>query len=260
MANKHEGQRFGKLVVLAVHHERSSGGGYVPYSSVRCDCGVVYTVRLSRLLEGVKQCSTCRAAERKRAAEIGHKHPLYRVWAGMISRCYVPTCANYRNYGARGITVCDRWRGSAKTGDVVGFRNFVEDMGERPEGLTLERVDNNAGYSKENCRWATMEDQANNTRSNVVVEHNGVRRTITQWTKEFDLPTTWAPTARAWGVPLETALELLVNQGRTARVSWEKLFAEVGTPPKRERVVRQRNLVSMADLKVELDSWDAMLC
>ena len=200
MANKHEGQRFGKLVVIAVHHERSSGGGYVPYSSVRCDCGVVYTVRLSRLLEGVKQCSTCRAAERKRAAEIGHKHPLYRVWAGMISRCHVPTCANYRNYGARGITVCDRWRGSAKTGDVVGFRNFVEDMGERPEGLTLERVDNNAGYSKENCRWVSR-------RANTMNKRNTLKVDIPELSKQLGVPRSTLYYRLARNQPLDATVD-----------------------------------------------------
>ena len=96
------------------------------------------------------------------------KHPLYRVYNSMRSRCYNPKCPHYCNYGARGITVCDRW-------DV--FVNFVADMGRKPAGrFTLERKNNNLGYSPDNCVWASPSDQCLNRRTfkNNVVGMRGV--------------------------------------------------------------------------------------
>lgn len=83
-------------------------------------------------------------------------HPLYRTYTHMLNRCYSPTSQFYYRYGGRGITVCDRWRG------IEGFDNFLADMGERPEGLTLDRHNNEKGYSPDNCRWADKYDQAFN--------------------------------------------------------------------------------------------------
>lgn len=93
------------------------------------------------------------------------KNPLHWTWKGMIDRCYSPNLKPYKDYGGRGITVCDRWRES--------FHAFVEDMGERPDGMTLDRRDNDLGYSPENCRWATHKEQQRNRRLTIRLEIEG---------------------------------------------------------------------------------------
>jgi hypothetical protein len=90
----------------------------------------------------------------------------------MMQRCYNSKNSGYKNYGGRGIKVCDRWH---------TFENFFEDMGKRPKGLTLDRKDNNGDYCLENCRWATAKEQMNNNRNNNWLTHEGETRNITQW-------------------------------------------------------------------------------
>lgn len=99
------------------------------------------------------------------------------AWANTIRKCYNPKHHDYKYYGARGITVCDSWRAS--------FSNFLTDMGERPEGLTLERIDNEGNYEPKNCRWATRQEQTDNRRTTATVEWQGEKLTVAAWERRF---------------------------------------------------------------------------
>lgn len=99
----------------------------------------------------------------------------------MLSRCLNPNAPHYADYGGRGITVCERWR---------EFSNFYADMGAKPPGLTLERIDNDKGYSPENCRWATREEQARNRRSNRLITYEGVTATLAETARRVGMGVT----------------------------------------------------------------------
>lgn len=155
------GRRFTRLVVL--------GPGETVKKRTQwrclCDCGSVVEVRTDHLLRGNTGSCGCflRDVLLATTPPSQRTHGMsasveYRVWRHAIARCHNPRDSNYHNYGARGITVCERWRAS--------FVNFLEDMGHRPPGrMSLERVDNDSGYSKENCIWATAAAQARNSRN-----------------------------------------------------------------------------------------------
>ena len=103
----------------------------------------------------------------------------YRTWGGMKQRCHNPNYHGFSEYGGRGIYVCDRWRGDN------GFENFLADMGRRPEGdYSIDRIDNDGPYSPENCRWATVRQQAKNRRSTVFLTIEGQTKSVGEWARE----------------------------------------------------------------------------
>lgn len=104
---------------------------------------------------------------------------LYKCWANMKNRCYLETHPQYPNYGGRGILVCERW--------VNSFKNFFDDMGPRPTGMSIDRIDNNGPYSPQNCRWATRAQQQANTRMAVLLEHSGEKLPKQAWAKRIGI-------------------------------------------------------------------------
>jgi hypothetical protein len=134
------------------------------------DCGI-------RICNTAKRCIKCNGLSTRNPKRIRDlcKTRIYRIWANMKTRCYNKKDLNYKKYGAKGIKVCKKWK---------NFAGFYEDMGEGyKDNLTLDRIDNNKGYSKENCRWATYKQQANNKTSNRLISYSGMTKTLAQWSE-----------------------------------------------------------------------------
>jgi hypothetical protein len=165
------GQRFGSWTVLRLSERISKDNGR--YWLCCCDCGAEREVSSKVLRSGDSaSCGRCDPLGKL------HHGPEYRSWAHMKERCDNPNSSFYKNYGARGIGYDPRWS---------TFMPFYRDMGPRPVGLTLERVDTDADYSKENCIWGTWREQQNNRRNNIRVTLDGETLSLTQWCRRLDL-------------------------------------------------------------------------
>lgn len=153
---------------------------YIKRGLFKCECSNEFTATIESVKYGHKRSCGCIRPK------IGNlrKSSEYHIWKGMRGRCNNPSNPAYDRYGGRGITVCSRWMNENK-----GFLNFLEDVGERP-GLeySIERINNDKGYYKENCKWATKTEQANNRRSNKYVEYRGEMKTIAEWSETVNIP------------------------------------------------------------------------
>jgi hypothetical protein len=161
------GQRFGRLTVIG--RAENTRRGITRWRCI-CDCGTESIVQVGNLRTGHTAscgCQSSRATIAARSTKHGHatrgrKSTEYRTWGAMIERCYRPLYKDFQNYGGRGIKVCDRWRYGED--GKTGFECFYDDMGHRPGGLSLDRIEVNDDYRPGNCRWATASIQAQNRR------------------------------------------------------------------------------------------------
>lgn len=165
-----------------------------------CDCGRIVIVAPSALLAGKRQSCGCTKSKRQSERNTIHgksKSPVFNSWRGMVDRCTNKNTSHFSHYGGRGISVCDRWR---------SFSNFYADMGDRPDGMTLDRIDVNGNYEPCNCRWASKVVQATNQRTNVLLSRGGVTKPVSVWASELNIRATtiYGRLRRGW--PPEKAL------------------------------------------------------
>lgn len=173
------GQTFGFLSVIEDAPKRRSIGGHsFRRSKCLCVCGNTTFADNNDIARGQTTSCGCKSPYR-RIHGLSHKSKSYFCWASMKARCFEPELDAFKHYGGRGITVCQRWLDS--------FENFHTDMGERPRGMTLDRINNDGNYEPSNCRWATTKQQSRNKRTNRIVTFRGVRACVVELMEQFSV-------------------------------------------------------------------------
>ncbi len=191
------GQKFGRLEVVA--RARNGELGHVRWLC-KCSCGKESTVMSFSLKNG--RTKSCRCLRQEIKTKHGHKKDgkitgIYKSWFCMKQRCNNSNNKDYSSYGGRGITVCKEW---------LEFSNFLKDMGEQPPNQTIERIDNDKGYCKSNCCWATRMQQARNKRNTRFIRHGDTRQSIDDWSEETGIPKAVIRIRLASGWSLEKTL------------------------------------------------------
>jgi hypothetical protein len=207
------GKRFNRLTVLSVE---SRGTGVTTWR-VKCECGNII-VRHTGAMKLLKSCGCIKLENKSRLTHGMSNTPEFAVWKKAKERCFSTSSKNFRDYGGRGITMCAEWKND--------FSAFFRDMGYRPVGGTLDRIDCNGHYEPSNCRWATRQVQAENRRNNIyVIDDNGSRVTLTRFSKSN-------------GVAYSAALYRVQVLGETPQEAIDHLKSKKGLEPLSHRAKR----------------------
>lgn len=197
------GQSLGNCIYLGCDHYLKYGSQKQRAATFKCQCGKEFIAILNK----VKRYHTksCGCIKDKNISELNLKHghakvgkviPEFNIWWAMISRCNNIKNKAFKNYGGKGVKVCDRWANS--------FENFYADMGNRPTNKhTLDRFPNKYGnYEPANCRWATMKEQQNNRTNNLLIEYNGDKKTLSEWSEilKFNYATIYNRIKVGWSI------------------------------------------------------------
>lgn len=184
LLNDLSGKKFGRVTVVKRVENKNNRVAYL----CKCDCGNEFVTLSQRLVSGCTKSCGCLNREKasKRITKINKTHGfshtrLYEIWKNMRSRCLRTYNTAYKNYGGRGIKICKEWD------DFQSFHDWAYANG-YSETLTIDRIDVNGDYCPENCRWISLEQQANNRRTNHFVVHNGERKSIAEWANELGFP------------------------------------------------------------------------
>lgn len=173
------GRKFGRWLVIGIGHRIKNGEKWLIGWRCKCECGNEKVVTGGALRSG--HSKSCGCFMRNGGSALGYSKPMtkeYKAWASIQERCYNPKNKRFKDYGGRGVVLCDRWR---------DFRNFLIDMGHAPPGFQLERTDNDGNYEKSNCKWASRVEQGNNKRNNRRIEFDGKTQTASQWAMSLNL-------------------------------------------------------------------------
>lgn len=177
------GQRFGRLTVIDLAERKD---GHTSWWVCKCDCGNVKEVRRSCLIKGFTKSCGCYNSEKARehGKQMLTKHGwygtrVYNIWRQIVDRCENPKCSQYKNYGGRGIRICQEWRESPQAFCEWAMLNGCTNA------LTIDRINVNGNYEPSNCRWITMVEQQTNKRNNVNITYNGKTQCVAEWSREL---------------------------------------------------------------------------
>jgi len=174
-------QRFGRLVVI----KRAPNKGKKVAWYCQCDCGKTTIATTTNLCQHLMFSCGCLKMEKLLQRSTKHnlsRTKIYDVWIAIRKRCYSPANISYKNYGGRGITICEDWKNNFSSFYEWSMKNGYK------EGLSIDRIDNNGNYCPENCRWTDKLTQANNTRTNHFITFCNQTKTIAEWARHFNLP------------------------------------------------------------------------
>lgn len=180
----------------------------------QCDCGNKKIISGHNLKSGHTKSCGCMG---NGSGNLIHGHSrkgkeskTYRSWKAMVQRCTNTNNPGYKNYGGRKITICYRWSNK----NPLGFQNFLEDMGERPKGKSIDRIKNNKGYHKNNCKWSTGKEQSRNQRTNHLLKYNGKKLCIIEWAEITGISKETIRARIRLGWPIKKALTIPVREKR----------------------------------------------
>lgn len=170
--------KYGKLTFIKEEYRKKySNGAVTKFAMFRCDCGTDKVINLSNVRRGLVKSCGCIVATQKGLS----KTSLYKCYKHIRHRCLNPKDVNYKNYGLRGITICQEW-----LDDFSAFYAWATKNGYK-EGLTIDRIDVNGNYEPSNCKWSTMKEQQNNRTNNRIIEFKGEKKTITAWAEQYGM-------------------------------------------------------------------------
>lgn len=199
------GKKFNRLLVIELAERKNNAIVW----KCRCDCGKITNVITANLTSGrVKSCG-CLKDEKliQRSTTHNQRHTkLYEVWKSIKQRCFNPNNISYKNYGGRGITICDDWRNSFSSFYEWSIQNGYSDK------YSIDRIDNNGNYEPSNCRWVTRVIQANNTRTNKYITINNVTKSLADWVRTTNLSYNCVKTRLDCGWSPEDALTLPLHK------------------------------------------------